>query len=98
MNEIKYQVIVSSNLNKILMLIPIFVKNKKIIRHFVNSNEFWHVEIENGTHVICTSLKKLKNMNIQITDIWIDRDISQEVINKEIMKKYIGRNENIVWI
>lgn len=98
MNEVRYKVIISSDLNKILTLIPILIKNNKIIRHYINNNDFWHVELENGDHLICTPPEKLKIINIQITKLWIDKSVTQEVINKEIMLKYIGKKEDIMWI
>lgn len=97
MREIKYEVIVSSNLNKYLPLIASIMKNKKTIQHFVNNNGIWHIEIENDVHIICASPEKIKNINIMISNLWLDTDISME-INKEIMKKYIGKKEKIIWI
>lgn len=94
----KYKVIISADLNKILPIISTLTKNVKITRHHINSNEFWHVELENEDHFVCTPPEKLKNMNIQIDDLWIDKNIPQETINRLIANKYIGKKENIIWI
>ena len=96
--DIKYNVIVSSDINKILPYIFSFSNKHKIKHHFINNSTFWHAESDTGDHLICVSPEKLKHINIQISNLWIDNTIPQEIADKIILNKYIGRIENIIRI
>ena len=97
-NEVKYNAIISSYLNKIIPFIAAYSNKNKTKRHYINSNGFWHMESENGEHLICVSPEKLKSINIKFSKLWIDKNIPKDVIDKIILNKYIGKKEDIIHI
>lgn len=97
-NEVKYNAMISSDLNKIIPFITNYTNKNKTKHHYINSNGYWHTESENGEHLICASPEKLKSINIQFSKIWIDKNIPKDVIDKIIPNKYIGKKEDIIRI
>lgn len=97
-NQVQIQVMVIDNLNKILrMLIP-FYKTKKIIKNYIGGQAHIHLKYEDNSEFLCIPLNAIKKYNIQISKLWIDKDLDIETINQQVLPKYVGRKEDITWI
>lgn len=90
--------IITENLLKTVMTLPEYTKKRTIKRHIVCTSDIFEVEFTDGLQITLLTLKGLKNSNIQIQNLILDKDIPQDIIDKEIAPKFIGRKEDIEWI
>lgn len=98
MEEISYKVAVTSDPMKTLYAVHFFLTNKKkVTKHICNNKDYWSAELDTGERVICSPPENLPHMNIRISKLWIDKNISEDQIMDLIKNKYIGKKENIVW-
>lgn len=77
---------------------PTYTKPRKIKKHIVCTTDIFQVEFTDGLQITLLTLKGLKNSNIQIQNLVLDKDIPEDVVKQEIIPKFIGRKENIEWI
>lgn len=90
--------IVTTNTAKVLTILPQYTKNRTIKKHITCTSDIFRVEFVNGLQVLLLTLNGLKNSNIQIQSLILDKDIPKDIIDKEIMPKYIGRKDDVKWI
>ena len=86
------------NIGKMLKVIIPHYKRQKTIRHYVGGKSHLHIKYEDGTEFVCIPSQAIKNYNIQISKLWIDKEIDSDTIKKQILPKYIGKQEDIIWI
>lgn len=91
-------VIITDNIQKVLAILPKYTKGRTIGKQHVCTNDIVDIEFVDGIRIMIFTLIGLKNSNIQIKNLILDKDIPQDIINKEIMPKYISRKEDIKWI
>lgn len=91
-------VIITDNIQKVLAILPKYTKGRTISKQHVCTNDIVDIEFVDGIRIMIFTLIGLKNSNIQIKNLILDKDIPQDIINKEIMPKYISRKEDIKWI
>ena len=90
--------IITENILKVITILPKYTKKRTIKRHIVCSSDIFEVELTDGLQITLLTLKGLKNSNIQIQNLILDKDIPQDIIDKEIMPKFIGRKDSIEWV
>lgn len=90
--------IITQNLLKVVTTLPKYTKKRIIKRHIACTSDIIEVEFTDGLQITLLTLKGLKNSNIQIQNLILYKDIPQDIIDKEIMPKFIGRKEDIEWI
>ncbi len=94
----KYQGLITNSLPKVLKTLPKFCKNQKIAKHIIGNFCYVNFQYDNGTTFISLPTCWLNRNNIQFTELWLDKNIPAEVLEKEICPKYIGRKSDINWI
>lgn len=94
----EFTALITPNLSKILKNCPKYTKRKTISNHYPSNHSSCHVKFSDGNEFICIDPADMKFHNMQFTKLVLDKNIPQEVIDKEIMPKYIGRKDNIKWI
>lgn len=92
------KVIITGNTQKVLTILPQYSKKRTIKKHHICINDIVDIEFTDGLRLMFLTLDGLIKSNIQILNLVLDKDISQETIDKKIMPKYIGKKENIKWI
>lgn len=88
-------IIITDNTQKILSILPKYTKKRTIKKHHVCTNDIVDIEFCDNFRVIILTMKGLKSSNIQIKNLILDKDIPQDIIDKEVMPKYIGKKEEI---
>lgn len=81
------QTIITDNLGKTLTILPKYSKTRTIKRHNLCTTDIFDVEYTDGLRILLLTLKGLKYSNIQIQRLILDKDIPQDIIDKEIMPK-----------
>lgn len=90
--------IITENLLKIVTTLPKYTKKRTIKKHIVCTSDIFEVEFTDGLQITLFTLKGLKNSNIQIQNLILDKDIPQDITDREVMPKFIGRKDSIEWI
>lgn len=98
MAQNQIQVMVIDNLNKMLKALIPHYRAKKIVKNCIDGQAHLHLKYEDGSEFICIPLKAIKKYNIQISKLWIDRDLDVEAVNQQVLPKYIGRKQDIIWV
>lgn len=89
---------VIDNLNKMLRTLIPHYKAKKIIKNYIEGQANIHLKYEDDSEFLCVPLDTIKKYNIQISKLWTDKDLDIRAVNQQVLPKYIGRKEDIIWI
>lgn len=89
--------VITSDMKKTLYAVRNILVGKRKISKYYCTNDYWATELDDGTQVMCVPPNKIKNINVIFTKLWIDKNIPEEQVIKELKNKYLGKKESVIW-